>query len=523
MASAAVLMATLPAGVEASDGSFTGPAYPIALCEVEYNIGGTVYQLSLPPQMIAETMGLPVSYEGAPAAQTLVVGEINGTPSEADIDLWLSTCGLTPQNWTTTTADSPTNANAGEATLDLTVIAGILPENVNLKVVNTGLGMLQMLVLGAAACGLDVNEDPATWARDQLDTPVGGCIITNSYGSTEQEALTNSSAYMELIEELMAGLRQAGVIVLFSAGDEGSGGCTPNAIGRVGELAPQWLASHPDVLSVGGTMWVDPAWNGTLFNPLTTNYVPGARYANAAWADDGAGTDCTNTTKSGTGGGISRIYAAPDYQSGVADVAPSGSRGWRMVPDIAALAGWPTWAVYLSGALQPLRGTSAATPLVAVGLAHVNAALTAAGFPPVDNGGGLMDVHSIVYSSDFRSAFTDVTMGSNDLFSLGGWNALSGYDMTTGWGVPDFTILTSLLLARARAISADQVPPPILQQVALPASGECTGITTENDWAGVGSGGWSRSWAQWPDGGNGGAVCTRTLVYRPYLGRWAVA
>lgn len=42
------------------------------------------------------------------------------------------------------------------------------------------------------------------------------------------------------------------------------------------------------------------------------------------------------------------------------------------------------------------------------------------------------------------------------------------------------------------------------------------------NWAGVESGGWGKSWAQWMNDGAGGAVCTRTLIYNPARARWMV-
>jgi len=72
---------------------------------------------------------------------------------------------------------------------------------------------------------------------------------------------------------------------------------------------------------------------------------------------------------------------------------------------------------------------------------------------------------------------------------------------------------------------ATSVPTPasILQQVGQPPSGRCTEVTSdEHNWGGVGHGGWSESWAQWMNSGNGGAVCTRTLVYSSNLGTWTV-
>jgi len=67
-------------------------------------------------------------------------------------------------------------------------------------------------------------------------------------------------------------------------------------------------------------------------------------------------------------------------------------------------------------------------------------------------------------------------------------------------------------------------PAPVLQQFGLPSSGTCDAAApNELNWSGVASGGWAESWAQWMNGGLGGAVCTRDLVYSTGTGSWGVA
>ncbi len=73
------------------------------------------------------------------------------------------------------------------------------------------------------------------------------------------------------------------------------------------------------------------------------------------------------------------------------------------------------------------------------------------------------------------------------------------------------------------AESADTTPVPVIQQVGMPTGG-CSGVDDVRlNWAGIASGGWGQSWAQWPNSGNGGAVCSRMLTYRTELGRWIVS
>ena len=64
-------------------------------------------------------------------------------------------------------------------------------------------------------------------------------------------------------------------------------------------------------------------------------------------------------------------------------------------------------------------------------------------------------------------------------------------------------------------------PTPILQQFGRPATGTCNASQPAGlNWAGVASGGWIESWAQWVNGGQGGAVCTRSLIYSTSQSKW---
>jgi len=71
--------------------------------------------------------------------------------------------------------------------------------------------------------------------------------------------------------------------------------------------------------------------------------------------------------------------------------------------------------------------------------------------------------------------------------------------------------------------STSSAPTPIVQQFGKPSTGSCDAAApTTLNWAGVASGGWGESWAQWANGGAGGAVCTRTLTYSESQSVWIV-
>jgi hypothetical protein len=80
-----------------------------------------------------------------------------------------------------------------------------------------------------------------------------------------------------------------------------------------------------------------------------------------------------------------------------------------------------------------------------------------------------------------------------------------------------------MFTATERSVVIGGGPEPVLQQIGKTAAGTCLETAPESlNWAGVSSGGWGESWAQWVNGGNGGAVCTRTLIYNTAQSRWIV-
>lgn len=550
--------------------TFTAPAYTDLDCAVTFGSD----TMGLTPDMIGSVVGLPIALPATPAPQTFVIVSLGETADQAEIRGMLQFCGLDPVTWTDVLWPGDVAPSLGsEATLDLTVVAGILPANTTLKTatIASGVNFRTALINAGNACGLD-GTDWTQWRRSQLDTPTGGCIASMSYAVFEDglpDVLyynlnldpVQQEAWFNDVEAILAALAASGVIMVVSSGDEGSGGCEPYTRGLRDTMGPQWPSTNVDVLSVGGTMWAPTNWNGAPITP--TDYVPGQTLMPVTWRNWNLGSDCywsypaTAWPGIGTTGGISDLDERPSYQDGVASAVP-GSAG-RLSPDLSGLAGWPTWLVpdYANpGQFNFSMGTSAAAPLTAVGLAHVNAALTSRGLTPLDNAGGALDIHEVIYSPAFASVFNDVTQGSNNLWSsdiwtgptavttqsdlntavpgfftgstpngntsasITGYSAAAGYDLTTGLGVPNFATLARLLIDAQTP--APGGPPPILQQLPVPESGSCDLVLTTYDWGGSSAGGWSRSWAQWANAGSGGPVCTRTLIYSATLRHWVV-
>lgn len=100
-------------------------------------------------------------------------------------------------------------------------------------------------------------------------------------------------------------------------------------------------------------------------------------------------------------------------------------------------------------------------------------------------------------------------------FQAGSWNSLTTYSqMFRTYVTPNPDSSSS--------------PAPVLQQFELGVSNSrataaCnSSASTSLNWGGSSSGSWGDSWAEWANGGKGGPVCTRTLVYSNALGHWIV-
>ena len=301
---------------------------------------------------------------------------------------------------------------------------------------------------------------------------------------------------------------------------------------QTGAKIPSYPATNPDVVAVGGTQWL-PQADTLASNPFAIPYEPSRPYSEFVWKDSNPNANCSNAPQTsvlgqeGTGGGVSEQFAMPDYQRARAEATYGslGASAKRMMPDIAALAGWPMYAIGNPDAAGGLYcptgngpedfpranaddfpwtavvGTSAAATLSAIGFANVNAALTARGIAPITKN-GTYDVHDLIYSTANATAFNDVpefrgatSSGNNNLFGeifgvTMGYSARDGFDMTTGMGVPNFTTLAKLLIARntpapAPAPTNQPTTQPTTQPTAQPTTPPTTAPTQPDPVASV--------------------------------------
>jgi len=172
----------------------------------------------------------------------------------------------------------------------------------------------------------------------------------------------------------------------------------------------------------------------------TTLYTSGGAWSGeTAWDDPYDGL--------GTGGGSSTTYTLPSWQKGISMEFNGGSSSYRNLPDVAMIAD-NVYSISDDGQTTvPVVGTSVAAPLWAAFTALVNEQAALNGQPHV----GFLNpaLYAIGKSSDYLSAFHDITTGTNDAGSANGYYAVAGYDLCTGWGTPLGSNTISRLLQAA--------------------------------------------------------------------------
>jgi len=222
--------------------------------------------------------------------------------------------------------------------------------------------------------------------------------VSISYGGNE---IGTDRDYIIILSQYAANLASAGVSIFCASGDAGSV--------SAGVLQVSVPTSDPNVTGVGGTY-------------LTI---------------DSVGNLISETGWSGSGGGVSQVFARPSWQTGTG-VTPGPM---RLVPDVAAVADASSGAVIVdNGVSQVVSGTSWATPIWAGFCALLNQSRANAGL------GSLGNLNPRLYPLVGTSSFRDITSGNN-----GNFNCTVGYDLVTGLGTPNVSALTKAALNASAA------------------------------------------------------------------------
>jgi subtilase family serine protease len=264
---------------------------------------------------------------------------------------------------------------------------------------------------------------------------VSGNVIAINYGSSELDHIPNpadpKSAMQKYFTDGHALLQQATaahISVVAAAGDNGATNPGVSVKSTPYWTMPNvaWPASDPDALAVGGTVLT-----------LDNGYYDDAYVGETAW---------NSATGGATSGGLSAVFAEPDYQKLVPDQALF--QGKRAVPDVTFPAA--NLLAYNSTETGNLVKANPQWTHWDVAEGTGLAAAAWAGLIAIANqmhGQPLGLIQPALYSLGGKGMH-DITSGSNTYANVQGYQAQPGYDLVTGWGTP---IARDVLPALARA------------------------------------------------------------------------
>lgn len=266
-------------------------------------------------------------------------------------------------------------------------------------------------------------------------------VVSASLGLCEldmEEAF--GRAGIDTVENALEFAAAAGISVLAASGDNGSADCVDDQGNPVDTLATNYPASSQWVTAVGGTnITLDP-----------TNHIA----SQVVW------NDTTDQVAAG-GGGYSVLFRRPSYQNGVV------AQDSRALPDVSMLADiGPGYAIFCTAAdvggcdgWTTVGGTSAATPLLAGGIALVDQDLRRNQRELL----GFLNplLYRIGTGTPASPVFDDVTEFGNDIgpyigpdfAPLGCCEAGPGFDEASGWGSIDLAQLDAMALQTQVAFS----------------------------------------------------------------------
>jgi len=346
--------------------------------------------VSYSPLQVAQAYAFPSGATGA--GQCIGIIELGGGYSAADLDSFFGNLGISTPKVTAVSVDGAANSPTGdpsgpdgEVELDIEVAGAVAPA-------------AQIAVYFAPNTDQGFIDAVTTAAHDATRKP---SIISISWGGPE-DSWTEQSR--NALNSACQDASTMGTTILAASGDDGASDGSTNGAPTV-----DFPAASPFVVGCGGTKLT-----------ISGTAVGSEQAWNELSANEGA-----------TGGGVSEIFALPNYQqTAKVPKAPNGFVG-RGVPDVSGDADPETgYNVVVDGQQTVIGGTSAVAPLWAGLLARINQSLgTNVGF-----------VNPLLYSAKVEPTFHDITSGNNGDYSAG-----PGWDACTGLGSPNGAALMTAL------------------------------------------------------------------------------
>lgn len=372
------------------------------------------------PAEIARLYDFPTDVTGQ--GQKIGIVELGGGFRQSDLDTYFAQAGVPNPPTVTVSSFAGGGTNSpGTDPLD--------PANPDIEV------LLDIEVAGSVAPGAEIILYFAKDASDQgfLDAMTAAIndpqnaltAISVSWGGPEAgkgETGADSGTTIQFqgnFDQALQSAAHLGITVCVASGDSGSADSAANDPNSDGGAHVDFPASSPYALGCGGTRITAPG------STITKEVV---------WHSG---------QNVGSGGGVSRFFPLPSYQTN-AHVPPATNPAgpvMRGVPDVSGNAAsesgyrvlcdgqeFPDAAKQLPG----IGGTSAVAPLWAGLIALLAQSL----------GAKLGWIHPQLYAlAPSTGAFHDITSGNN-----GDYKAVPGWDPCTGLGRPDGSKLRDVLL-----------------------------------------------------------------------------
>ncbi len=336
------------------------------------------YPAQYGPQGFWSMYNAPSSQTGT-GQQLAIITEGDVNQPQKDLVTFEQTFGLPAVTWNQINVGTPSTDTSGddEWDLDSQYSTGFAP----------GVSQLDVYV-GPSLQDQDIVTTIDRWVTDDISKQ-------GSFSAGECELLAEAGGFTSSLDTVLEHADAQGQTMFFASGDTGSQCPALVAVNGVPAGAPgvNYPASSPYGLGVGGTSVLSPSGPTEL-----------------AWY---AGS-----------GGSSLIEPTPAFQSAtkVGGEAPLLERG---VPDVSLDADPESgYEVVVGGTVEVIGGTSASTPSWQGIWARAQGA----------HGGSLGFAGPVIYNTEPATAFHDITLGSNGVYS-----ALPGWDYVSGRGTPDIT------------------------------------------------------------------------------------
>jgi pseudomonalisin len=340
------------------------------------------YPAQYTPQNFWSMYDAPSSETGS-GQQVSIITEGDLSQPKADLATFEKTYGLPAVTWNQIDVGAQSTDSSGddEWDLDSQYSTGFAP------------GVTQINVYdGPSLNDPDILTTIDKWVTDDL-TKQG------SFSAGECDLLADASGFTSGLDAVLQQADAQGQTMFFSSGDTGSQCPALTGVNGVPAGIPDtnYPASSPYGIGVGGTSVLSPS------GPDEIGWYAG-------------------------GGGLSPLEPAATFQANtkLLGAAPVTQRG---VPDVSLDADPESgYDVVVNGTVEGIGGTSASAPSWQGIWARVEGA----------HSGGIGFAGPVLYSTEPSTAFHDITIGANGLYTAG-----PGYDLVTGLGTPDISELIS--------------------------------------------------------------------------------